>query len=572
MPTVSRARRLAIAAAVLALPLSVLPLASASADPAPPVFSYLDSSTNELASVLFSANADGTSPTALAPAGYQTLSYDVSQDGNTELLGLCRATVADCNGTGSFAGFYYDRVSSLVLVHRDTYGTRARVLATNWDVRPALAANGDAVWMTDDVLYKLHVDYSTADWAAAGAGTLTSSTAWAPASSWLTEALAVSPDGTQVAVIQDDGVTPNPDVKLLAGPFTGITAGVPNLQVLYASSAARFPSSSTFAFLDSTHLAFGAYQPLDSPEYTIGNRDYSPTYTEIGTLDSAGGTHAENTALYDTYALRGFGAGAWYAWKDHAGVSTDMSGYATVTGDLTASGTTTVGTFTDRSNGATTFRYIPTATTPPVLASTDQAVNRSAGHPVLRLRSSLVGSNARDYFVVGNLFYQDPAQGPYDATAASIISRGELEYSVDGRHWFNSTGTSGQNSVKVGTSTYMGSTQKLTRNTWFRWYYPGDIMTAGGRSRAHLVKVAPGITVKVATSGSNRTVYGTVLRSGGKIVLLHKVGSRYRTVATVAISKKGAFSFGKKRLAKGTYEVVSLADVYWAASTKVFKV
>ena len=574
MSSLSRARRTVLAAAAIALPLSLLPLASASAvTPPPPPFVYQETSVT-YSRVLSSAAADGSGATTLLPAGYQAKAFDVSQDGQTELIGLCHGSPADCAAKGSFNGFAYNTTMSLVLVHHDAVnGTKTRVLATYWDTKPALAGNGDAVWMTDGVVYKLHVDYTTVDWATS-AGTLTSSTAWAPPTNGYTDGLAVSSDGTQVAVVEEDSAA-TPNLTVRAGAFASPATGT-RLLVSYAGSAARLPSADNFVFLDDTHLAYGAYQPADLPEYTVGTQDYYPIYTEIGTLDGSGGSHAENTALADTYQLKPYaGSGGWYAWKDHKVVGPpekDASGYALVTGDLTTSGTTTVDTFTDRSNGDVTTGYVPAAVAPPALGPSDTAANRSLGHAQMQLRSAIVVSNAVNYFWVENDFWQDAAQGAYNADNAWSISIGELQYSYDKVHWLHALNTQGANQKQIGTFTSMGSTQKLTRNTWFRWIYKGDIATAPGSTSARLVKVAPTITVKIAKSGTKRTVYGSVLRSRGKIELLRKVGTKYKAVATVAISTKGAYTFGKRVLAKGTYEVVSLADAGWAASAKVFKI
>jgi hypothetical protein len=569
MSSVTRARRAVLAAAAIALPLSLLPLASAAADPAPPQFAYQDTSAT-YSRVLSSAAADGSGATALLPAGYQVKSFVVSQDGRTELIGLCHGLPADCANKGSANG-YLNITYSLLLVHNDGTTTKSRVLSTYWDTKPALGDDGSPVWMVHGTLYRIDVNsFSTDAWLTA-APVHTSS--WAPPANGYTDSLAVfgHGDSAQIAVIEEDGNTPaNLDVR--AGDFSS-PGGGNHLLVTYAGTAARLPSDHNFVFLDATHLAYGAYQPGDAAEYSAKGQDYYPLYTEIGTLDATGGTHAENTALDDTYQLSPFAASSgYYAWKDHTDGTNDVSSYALVTGDLSTTGTTTVGTFTDRSNGETTTNYMPTAVTAPALSTTDLATNRSAAHTYLAFRSSVLVSNAVNYFVVENDYYQDPALGTFVLNASAPVSVGEMQYSYDKVHWLHSVNTQGAYQRKIGTFTAMGSTQKLTRNTWFRWYYKGDLITAAGSTSPRLVKVAPTITVKVARSGSRRTVYGSVLRSRGKIELLHKVGTRYRVVATAVISSRGAYSFGKRVLARGTYEVVSLADAGWAASAKGFKI
>jgi hypothetical protein len=570
MSSLTRARRTVLAAAAIALPLSLLPLASASADPAPPQFVYEDVSSAPYARVLFSANADGSSPTSLLPAGYQVRSFDVTPDGQTELLGLCKGKPADCANRSTRDAWRFNTVYSLVLVHHDAgYGTKVRVLTSSWDTNVALTDDGRPVWMTDSALYRLNVDYSTADWATSTTPPV-KSVAWAPPSGGFTDDLTVSGDGTAYAVIQENAAGTTFTVR--AGSFDSPSTG-PRLSVSYASTDARLPSGENFRFVDATHLAYSAYQPADGPEYSVGGQDYFPIYTEIGTLDTLGGSHAENTALKDTYKLRwNPTAAGWYVWKDHSNGTKDVSALALVTGDPTTTGTTTVGTFTDRSNGDSTTDYTPAAATPPVLGALDTAANRTPAHPYMALRSSVVASNSVNYFWVENDFYQDPMLTPFTLNNSVQTAIGELQYSYDKLHWLHAVNTQGASQKKVGTLLWMGSTQKLTRNTWFRWVYKGDLMTAPGSTSARLVKVAPTITVKIAASGGKRTVYGSVLRSRGKIELLRKVGTKYKAVATVAISSKGAYTFGKRVLAKGTYEVVSLADAGWAASAKVFKI
>ena len=582
MPTLSRARRLGISAAALALPLSVLPLVSASADPAPPPYvSYLDTSAEPHAAALASADAVGSSAISLTPPGYQTRSYAVSEDGQTELIGLCHGTVTDCR-TSEGA---YDVTWALVLVHHDaTNGTKSRVLSTYWDIRPALTRSGqDAVWLTNDVVYRLHVDYTSPDWATAG-GTLTSSTAWAPqndaTSTWSNVALAVSPSGDNVAVMQSDDATPTPSAKILAGPFASFDA-VDTDPFFYQeyvppstlASDTRVPSTHTFVFLDETHLAYGVYQPLDDPQFTVGTDPVLPLYTEVATLAPSGtGSHVENTALKNTYDLGHLGS-SWYAWKDRTDDNTTVVTSFASASDVSSSGATSLSAFTDRVDGDVTRSYVPTSAQPPALLASDVASNRSAAHPSLAMRTSSVAYGKRAVYAAGNGYFQDPTGAAYDPLSSYWVLKGQLLYSIDaGAHWASYTTTTGKSPITVGTWQWTGQTQKLTRNTWFKWSYLGDLMTAPGSTSKRLVTVAPPITVKVARSGSYRIVYGSVLRSRGSIALLHKVGSRWRSVATVSISRKGAFSFGKKKLAKGSYKVVSLADTSWAASTTVFTV
>ena len=154
------------------------------------------------------------------------------------------------------------------------------------------------------------------------------------------------------------------------------------------------------------------------------------------------------------------------------------------------------------------------------------------------------------------------------------MQKGVLYFSIDGGRSWRTVDTPGSTVLVNGYQPW-SLTPKLYRTTWFRWSYAGDMLTApAATSPRHpvIVTVAPPITVTVARSGANRTVHGLARRSGGRIVLLHKVGPRFRLVATASISSKGAFSFGRRHLASGRYEVVAVGDASWGASTKVFTI
>ena len=131
MARLSRTRRAVLGAAVLALPLGLLPLAAASAvTPPTPVFSYIDASDPNYAQVLSSANADGSGPTALTPAGYQTISFDATQDGQTELIGLCDRIIVlrESRVTGEVAGAAATEQALLALaLGSDSAGCRSSI-------------------------------------------------------------------------------------------------------------------------------------------------------------------------------------------------------------------------------------------------------------------------------------------------------------------------------------------------------------------------------------------------------------------------------------------------------------
>lgn len=65
---------------------------------------------------------------------------------------------------------------------------------------------------------------------------------------------------------------------------------------------------------------------------------------------------------------------------------------------------------------------------------------------------------------------------------------------------------------------------------------------------------------------------GAATRHRGTALLQRNVGGRWSTVATTSLTYAGAYSFGARALARGTYRVLVLADRYWAAGAKAFTV
>lgn len=57
-------------------------------------------------------------------------------------------------------------------------------------------------------------------------------------------------------------------------------------------------------------------------------------------------------------------------------------------------------------------------------------------------------------------------------------------------------------------------------------------------------------------------------RIGGSAVLYKGT----KKIATVKVSSRGVYSFGKRSLSRGIYRVVTIADVSWAAGSLTVKI
>jgi hypothetical protein len=201
--------------------------------------------------------------------------------------------------------------------------------------------------------------------------------------------------------------------------------------------------------------------------------------------------------------------------------------------------------WTARVDGTTTAGYRPSTAVPPVVGT---ATNRSTTRGVLATTASSVRYGARVAYSTYATYLK--------ATSVKVDYfywnwRRTLQYSIDrGATWTTLRTTTGADSVLEpwpNDSQYYSSgyTQVLTRNTWFRWAHPGDLLTTRSGSSARLVSVTPIVTAYVARSGAKKRVYGKVTRIGGS-VLLSKYSTRTRTwvkVATAPISAKGLYTF-----------------------------
>lgn len=532
--TNARRHRWTLTVPLLALVMSVGALGSvaptAGAADTGPFVTFMDSSTSGTR-LLRTGAPDGTNATSLTPDGYRGYAMAVSEDGSAYVVGLARPDIV---------GSTYDRSYGLVLVRRTADTTTTRILTNQWD-DVAISADGSTVWwMSGGVLWK------DAD----GASTLVDDSTFAPASGFDVVELEVSPDGTKAAVSYES--SSGTGMKVLAADMA------------YGRSAPYI------SFATSYGLAYGQIFWADSSTllFATSNGVSSTFYEGVPSADGASGVtlapSALRAALAPVYDVTRLGSD-WWGWRD-VGSTTE---YAVVP-DLESFATAT---WTARIDGPTSFWYQPSTAAPPTLTT---PVNRPATHPYLYLSAStatygkkLVYSSWAEYLV--------PLPGQTLAADGSQVERGMLQKSTNGGSTWTDVGwTTWAHPVPWPPDTrYYGNgyTPTLTRTTWFRWKYPGDLLTLSSTSTVRKVVVVPSITVSKLRSASGTTkVYGKVAPGGGSIQLWRWTGSSWVRLATVSVSSTGSYSFGYRSLRRGSYKVVVPARTYLGSATKKFSI
>ncbi|MFN8157439.1 MAG: hypothetical protein U0R68_08470 [Candidatus Nanopelagicales bacterium] len=551
-------RRATIAAVTAAVALALAP-AGAEAGPLPaPVFTYLDVSAAP-ARQLSVANSDGsqitapsTVPFALTPAGYQTYTYDVSADGSTLLVALRRGTPT---------AHVLDSTYAIALVHREGVAVTTRVIANQWAANPVLSPDGRTVWWLSIGRTGVEVPvwrYDVSDWTLPGAR------------QWLGDInfrlanpdqevlrFAVSPDGRRGATLVGSRTSTGAVTSTWVRASTMGVIGSGGFAKKYGTAAVQ-GDYATFVWTTNNQLLFDEAGPsgfanvlADVPE----NSTFTTTTTAV-------------PALHGFYDIRSL-AGTWYMWKEIGPAGATASSVGSTTDVLAPPAD---GTLVPRSNGSTTFWYVPTAAAPPALTT---AAELMTSHPGLSVGAAVAAYGSKVGYYAASVYGIDPNTGAQLSTAAAggdTVFRGILQTSIDGVTYRNTASTTGSRLVRVGTRVFSGYTPALARNTWVRWYYPGDMVTTAAYSKVSLVKVVPRITVSLARSGASTTVRGAATRHRGTALLQRNVGGRWSTVATTSLTYAGAYSFGARALARGTYRVLVLADRYWAAGAKAFTV
>ncbi len=529
------------ALAVALLPAVALPAAAATPTP---FFTYIERGSTAGVRMLGTAAIDGSGAARLTLANYQTYDFAVSTDGNTLLANVV---------TGPPTSSWYDKTHAVVLVHRQGATTTATVLSTYWDTNSVLSADGrTAYWLVDGKVYR-HVE---TDWVAPGVTTTMSATAFRPASTETVWAFAVSPDGVTGAALYRNSTT-GKSGRILAAT---LATGAVRISATYGLGALQ-PDGSSFVFVADDVLLHGQSNGTPAPPS-------DPTITTV--TRTLGSTSAATVpALENMYAVRQAEDGTWWMWKDSR-ATTPATSTAWSTPDPRV--TDPVAQPGPRSNGDTTFGYLPSTVAPPSLMDAGAAAgNASAAHPFFTLSAS-TALYGRKVAYSSFAWYLQPIPGYAYPAYADEVDRGRLERSIDGVHYTTLGTTTGARLFRVGTKWYNAYTPVLARNTWLRWTYLGDFLTRASTPTVRLVRVVPIVTVRVSRIGTRRTVSGVATRKGGTAVLYRVMGRRLVTVAATTLTARGAYSFGRRSLAPGTYKVVVMADRYWAAGAKLVAV
>jgi hypothetical protein len=117
------------------------------------------------------------------------------------------------------------------------------------------------------------------------------------------------------------------------------------------------------------------------------------------------------------------------------------------------------------------------------------------------------------------------------------------------------------------------ATQRLARNTEYRWVHEDNATWGAAISPVGRVIVAPALTMSVparALLGRKLSIVGAMSpgRSGTPVQLQQQAGGAWRTVATAKITATGkyAFSIKQKKVGKVVYRVLKPATVDFGAA------
>ncbi|MCA0330531.1 MAG: hypothetical protein LCI03_11615 [Actinobacteria bacterium] len=491
-------------------------------------------------------DGSGGATSALA-ANYYAFGYDVSRDGKTWVAAL---------RTGDGTTDNADAVYALVLVH-DAGGTNAvtRVIASLYDLSPApvISADGTKVWwMADGDIWQYTAN--TGDWSAAGT-IAKKSTKFRPASGETAAGLAVSPGGTRVAVVYQkaDGTS---RIRATGLSWNGTSPSTIPYYGKVKTDPNAFISGDVVFVNDSTVL------------YQTTNSDSSITTSFTGTLATPSGAETNVDAqVQGRYRIRKDASDEWWMWSD-SGSSPVVSSYIKAANPL-APGSPSTNTFP---LGDTTTSYAPVSNAPKRLTV---AKNAATANAQLYMSGTVVGYNKRLAYL-SYASYLAPLPGQTASADAFAVFQGTLQYSTNPFAttpvWKEIT-TSGKSFIGWGSypaGSFNGTTPYLTRNTWFRWVYPGTnaLVKKDTTNGTIKVRVRPDITISKLRSGSATKVYGKITRVGGKAQLQRSSGGSWVTVGNATITSTGTYSFGYRTLRSGTYRVVSVEDTYWASNAK----
>ena len=504
---------------------------------------------------LFSGPPDGSVADRLTPTELSVKTYAVSQDGNTLVVGA---------NTVSPTADPLDETKGLVLLRRDTVTSTitATVLASTWQANPVLSDDGSTVWwVTDGKIWKR----------SGGTTTQVIAPAFLPRSGETISGLAVSADGSEgavvylrAAVVQYPNALDYQPGRIFAGSFSagttaqyftatysdgGLDGG--GLELVPPASVVPTGFNGPLVWVDDTTLIYGL---VEESAAILGTR-VRVAFT--GQLVAGGTGRPVYTHLEDFTDIHPLGT-SWWMWSGR--------GFGT-------SPNPTVAPTSFAQPALEGVAFDPSVTEPPALAAATPTSAKAIARPVLVLSSTSTTVGTRAVYLSYNHYLTAvPGQTLADAL---YDDRGILQTSTDGLTWNGwSTTTTHSRPVPWPTTRYVagsGVTPVLTRNTWFRWIFPGDEFTLPGTSTVTKVSVAPVVKLTITRSVSGTTVTGSATRIGGTATLYRLIGSRLSTAASVPISTTGTFSFPKLQLvAGGSYRVITTADTSWAAGYIIF--
>ncbi len=535
----TRAAGAVSAAATVALGLSLVAAPAAQALPASPVILFADGNHSYS---LYAGDATGAAATQVTTGGLVTNFVEASHDG--QVLAIQAETGTDTTPL-------FDTTDGLLVSDQGV----THVLATHTQANPVVALDGSKVWFA--------AQGNLFAWTRSS-GTVTALTSNAPLAGTSTQSLwglAVSSDGSTAAGV------------FRAASFA---TDPPTATASHVTAFTVAPTSSTIW----TKAYTGAGNPelfSDSPRFAGSTLVFAECatgacddwkYVTVDTTATVPAPVVTSGELDNTYDLRflddgtSTGVGTWYAWGDGAVAGTAV---AKTSPDLVAwtPGAT-------RTDAVTSVGFVPVDTAPAAFSARQASTPTASVKPYLVLSSALVKTGGRPVFASYG-YYLRPVGTQSWAADSGVTQRGVVTFSTDaGKTWHPLGATTSQTVIAWpgGGPDGNGRTQALTRNTWFRWTVPTDVFVGTATSAVRLVRVTPTVKASVVKSGSKRTVAGSAARIGGTAVLYKGT----KKIATEKLSAKGAYSFGKRTLSRGTYRVVTLADASWAAGSLTVKI
>jgi hypothetical protein len=497
-----------------------------------------------------SSALDGSgAATLLTLESVNTSRFSISTDGNT---------VAVSGNGGPLFAPAGDRTYGILVAHRTGHTTETRQIATRWQADPVVSPDGAYVYFLDWIysptsktsqlaLYKYNVVSHTT-----GRIALHSSFQPNTATGTDPDALAVSPDGSEIAIVyrsyDAQGNPVNPSRMLAGQPSLGTLA--PDFEWMETDTTTTTPVLSTYSLAWSEDNATIAYAEVAPSDNTITNF--------FGTIGEGVGPGT----LLDYYNITRFDS-AWWMWKD---LDTSSTAFATITDSIPTMGPSSTTPWVGNFNVG---RFRLSSSKPAVIG---QPTNRPATDAFLVLSNTKSNYNRRlAYDAAGAYFIAQPGQSTIND--ADYTQRGVLEYSYDKKTFKTLLTTTAANRVTVGGETWLAYTPPITRTVHYRWRFLGSAFAAPSKySTVASVTMIPTVFTTVKKVGAKRKIVGTATRVGGSVTLYKVVGTKLTKVSTKTMNSKGQFNFGTIYLKAGTYRISTVLDTYAGVGSKTFTV